>query len=1162
MAQRKLSVAGLLRAVERGSETVGASTFGKLVDAIVRDQGHVRVIRPDDLLVLDFAFSGLRRSGALLKRRPGKAALIVVELQTQSLADEAFANIEDQKDEANDLSLKGHEDAPTPTEQEIEKKAIPQQVGIRAAGSSRLVFEMPADEESLEFSLESLLDACRRWPMKLDAAARPVLLARPMSTGLAELAAQLELSTEIVKQALGDMLTPPLLDRLDTAAERLANRMLTKVRRGATVNAEAVGAAADRYVAALVRGAAADQRAAARLYLYHKAAAQMLPGLATEHGWDIARVTPGIYDIFGPPHPPHATGTAIELPWRLIGSPIGSPGFAHALRPVSRGGRTELWHTRLGERRHRPGHPVSIDERAPQQLRYLWSPDYGAPVNGPVFSLDGIDREMIVKLTAGYTEPGGDRPWVPRPVSVRRLMLSALGGLLDAERRWDIRPVGVDLRAWTHRANQARDFYVRVEYSGFLFPFGHAATLVKLTERSFEWRDENERSERIAVLRQRFFIIVRERFRTYPRGAPQPYAGRAMPFESVECLVETTPDFATPGGNSADRLADGFYVDGRNHRMAFWPSRGSEGLYFFPMMGIDAAGRRIAFSTPLMFVSEVVNTGALIPRIREHYRHAARKERRQIDMRGATVRFAETDVEAADVDLPTISMLLSSADPSTGLVAGQAARLQQQSLIEAAEVRLAAIERLTGQVKKPRVVFDPQYLADGFSGVNKGELFLTIDSNETLEFGGGGASSDTVGGLATPSMVPAGLSRRHGIASAGPNGLASFAAGTFDPADFFPSARILGFFELKSLLKPVPLGLESPQLTTTEYPEYFESRFRLVQSLPNKNIEGLMTGEGGGSGLELTATTKLNKSADPPEATVEGTLTNFKINLAGVLIIHFNRLHYLKESGRKPDIDVDLDPRTGVTFGGPLEFLNTLKDYIPANGFSDPPDLQVTPAGITASYALGLPSIQCGVLSFSNINLAAAFSLPFDGEAPTARFNFAERHNTFNLTVSLFGGGGFFAIVASTSGVREIEAALEFGAQIAVNLGVASGSVYVKGGFYFRYAPAPDEQVEFEGYVEMGGRLSVLGLISVSLVFHLSLAYESQALEDKSDGSPNSVSRLFGQASLVVEIEILFFSKSVRVKVEKTFAGSKADPLFVDFIPRQSVWGNYCDAFA
>lgn len=873
------------------------------------------------------------------------------------------------------------------------------------------------------------------------------------------------------------------------------------------------------------------------------------------------------------PRPPGKDRTAIEMPWRLMASPLPGAGFDHATAPVVRGGRTELWHTRLGPKVERrefgevgaigPIGPAT-DPRAGRQLRYLWSPDYADTTDDPIdFSLSGLDRKMIVKLTAGHDEklPDGGR-FTPRPVDSKRLIMTALGGTLDADRRWKTRPVGVDLLAWTHRMSQGRDSYVRVEYAGFLFPFGHAATLVKLSERKFQWRGNGR--DRVAILRQRFFIVVREKVRTYPNAAPQPDLGRTMPFDTIEVMLDTTPDLDKPGDAPATRLIDSFYTVDRPPRMAFWPARHNSplALFQFPLVGTDAAGRRVPFQMPAMFVSEVLNQSAYIPAIRDHYN--SQVQRRTAATQGATMRFADAEgTEAADVDLPAQSLLFRSHDPAGAISTIQATTLQQQPVIESARVKLASVERLTGQALVPDVVFDPVYIANGFAGANKSELFLKLSAPPALNFGSSGAGSDTVGGVATPSMQPSALSRRHGVMS-GPGNVSD---GTFKPKDFFAGAKLLGFFELGDILRAVDLGPESPKFTSVELPaggglgERIETTFRVFQNLDDSPVDALKLNQGGPSSLDLTATTTLFRNGDPALVRIEGTMVHFKLNLVGVIIIHFDRLRFLKTSGRKPDVDVDLNPETGVTFGGPLEFINKLKDYIPSNAFSDPPDLQVTPTGITAGYSLGLPAIQCGILSLSNITLGAAFSLPFTGDEPTARFNFAERHNTFNLTVSLIGGGGFLAVVVGTSGVREIEAALEFGAQIAINLGVASGSVYIKGGFYFHYSVSP-AGVEFEGYIELGGRLSVLGLITVSLTFHLSLTYESKALPDKADGRPHRQNRLFGQATLVVEIEILFFSASVKVKVEKTFAGSESDPLFRDFITDQSVWNEYCDAFA
>ena len=46
--------------------------------------------------------------------------------------------------------------------------------------------------------------------------------------------------------------------------------------------------------------------------------------------------------------------------------------------------------------------------------------------------------------------------------------------------------------------------------------------------------------------------------------------------------------------------------------------------------------------------------------------------------------------------------------------------------------------------------------------------------------------------------------------------------------------------------------------------------------------------------------------------------------------------------------------------------------------------------------------------------------------------------------------GGFFALGVSAAGVEEIEASIEFGGNISLNLGVASGGVYVMAGVYFK----------------------------------------------------------------------------------------------------------------
>jgi hypothetical protein len=129
--------------------------------------------------------------------------------------------------------------------------------------------------------------------------------------------------------------------------------------------------------------------------------------------------------------------------------------------------------------------------------------------------------------------------------------------------------------------------------------------------------------------------------------------------------------------------------------------------------------------------------------------------------------------------------------------------------------------------------------------------------------------------------------------------------------------------------------------------------------------------------------------------------------------------------------------------------------------------------------------------------------------------------------------------------VQELEAALEFTGSLALNVGVASGGVYVKAGIYYHWQA---DKAELTGYVEVGGSLSVIGLITVSLVFNMSLTY-------------TTAGKVWGQATLIVEVELLCFSTDVSVTVERQFKGSAGDPSFGELYGPQQ-WASYCAAFA
>ena len=82
----------------------------------------------------------------------------------------------------------------------------------------------------------------------------------------------------------------------------------------------------------------------------------------------------------------------------------------------------------------------------------------------------------------------------------------------------------LNLSEWRHIATQGRDHYVRIVYEGHLFPFGHRAALIKVSERKIrDVKGSDGFNTPLAYLVQRMFIVVRQPLRDYHRaGSAEP----------------------------------------------------------------------------------------------------------------------------------------------------------------------------------------------------------------------------------------------------------------------------------------------------------------------------------------------------------------------------------------------------------------------------------------------------------------------------------------------------------------------------------------------------------------------------------------------------------------------------------------------------------------
>jgi hypothetical protein len=285
------------------------------------------------------------------------------------------------------------------------------------------------------------------------------------------------------------------------------------------------------------------------------------------------------------------------------------------------------------------------------------------------------------------------------------------------------------------------------------------------------------------------------------------------------------------------------------------------------------------------------------------------------------------------------------------------------------------------------------------------------------------------------------------------------------------------------------------------------------------------------------------------EHTVEGTLRRFSINLVDVITIDFDTLRFRRRAQGGLEVSADL-PDDAIHFEGALAWVGELQKSIPTGLFGGGLAIDVQPAGVRAGFSIGLPPIEVGILAIKNATISASVFLPFLQDQARVRFSFSERHRPFQLAVTIFGGGGFLAIAVGMDGVEMVEASLEFGGALSLNLGVASGGVEVMAGIYFKWEKmSPSgERVTIEGYLRMAGSVEVLGIITISITFYLGLSYQS-------DG------KVRGQATVKVKVEIAFFSVSVGITVEKSFAGSAADPNFAQAI-EPADWTEYAGCFA
>lgn len=349
------------------------------------------------------------------------------------------------------------------------------------------------------------------------------------------------------------------------------------------------------------------------------------------------------------------------------------------------------------------------------------------------------------------------------------------------------------------------------------------------------------------------------------------------------------------------------------------------------------------------------------------------------------------------------------------------------------------------------------------------------------------------------------------------------------PDTFFKGleAKILGSISLKDILG---LDFEVPRLS--ELPDKIVYNFQ-TDKIREKDFS-IVKFYGKNKGKQAALQVYLEKQIKNPNEYKSFTkLSNFSIAIRlasqDVLLILFNKLEVSSSNTQSRKTQVKIDD---VSFGGPLNFLGKIAEAIKMPGTG----LRVMPSfsQVEIGYAFALPSIETPAFNLSNLKFDLGLKIPFPTSEMvkpiTTTFSINRPNDKFLVTVGIFGGRGHFVLEATPQKIVSIDSSIEFGGYFGINLGIASGHVYLFAGIRYQCSGG---DIIFTGYIICGGGVTVFGFISVSVTFLLAMTYQNIGGQ----------ATLYGSASVRYSVKIGFFKKSFTLSYSKRISGAKGRPV-------------------
>jgi hypothetical protein len=442
-----------------------------------------------------------------------------------------------------------------------------------------------------------------------------------------------------------------------------------------------------------------------------------------------------------------------------------------------------------------------------------WKTSTKSPVENDADSLP--DNILPPK---GYHIGGFDEEgiYLPPSIPVRELKLSSLGGSLDVRAKFEPPAApylkdtslslfpALNIETWNQVTALGRDVSVEVIYKGYLFPLGHRASLVKLTERYF-FPQSDDAPKPVAYLVQRYFIRVSRPSRTYPRIG-HPFDARQFPSPETRILTTRTPDIVDPTGKSD--LKDQIYSSGGVNLEAITSTTNpdgsvtntrsaAKGLVFWPRVrperggevqfAVKTADQPGAMTLPLLFLDNTAaHEAATVEAAVEYYMGLSANTGLNVGNIGGAPRRYAPEIEPRSTTFPTDRWLLGAA----GRGDRPGAPYRMDSAMEGADqppfyptvreahIKISSIQQFTGRAADVAVVsFDPLFVERGFSpDANPARIFmqvhgyLPVDRKQWYSESqllnpvmlGMGANGDRAGAVAQPNMLAVNLSPLKG----------------------------------------------------------------------------------------------------------------------------------------------------------------------------------------------------------------------------------------------------------------------------------------------------------------------------------------------------------------------------------------------------------------